>query len=92
VSHAITPSPERDRLAKSSLKVCLPCRCQHEAAGIKNTEDAKMTNIDLGNNESLVTGVFPNNNGTFTAVTLTKSKDFKTKIGAEKWLNRKSGN
>jgi len=51
-----------------------------------------MTNIDLGNNESLVTGVFPNNNGTFTAVTLTKSKDFKTKIGAEKWLNRKSGN
>ncbi|WP_159281199.1 DUF1391 family protein [Rahnella variigena] len=47
-----------------------------------------MDKIDLGNNESLVTGVFPNYNGTFTALTFTKSKEFKTKTGAKKWLNR----
>lgn len=33
-----------------------------------------MQKIDLGNNESLVCGVFPNQDGTFTAMTYTKSK------------------
>ena len=37
-----------------------------------------MQKIDLGNNESLVCGVFPNQDGTFTAMTYTKSKTFKT--------------
>ncbi|EEV6044810.1 DUF1391 domain-containing protein [Escherichia coli] len=37
-----------------------------------------MDTIDLGNNESLVYGVFPNQDGTFTAMTYTKSKTFKT--------------
>ncbi len=32
-----------------------------------------MQKIDLGNNESLVCGVFPNQDGTFTAMTYTKS-------------------
>jgi hypothetical protein len=33
-----------------------------------------------------VRGTFKNSDGTFTAVTFTKSKTFKTEKGAEKWL------
>ncbi|HHQ6589185.1 TPA: DUF1391 family protein [Serratia fonticola] len=43
---------------------------------------------DLGNNENVKTGVFPNADGTFTALTFTKSKPFKTEAGAVKWFNR----
>ncbi|EIL17611.1 hypothetical protein ECO9545_24229 [Escherichia coli O111:H11 str. CVM9545] len=39
-----------------------------------------MDTIDLGNNASLVYGVFPNQDGTFTAMTYTKSKTFKTEM------------
>ncbi|EOW3014088.1 DUF1391 family protein [Escherichia coli] len=42
-----------------------------------------MDTIDLGNNESLVYGVFPNQDGTFTAMTYTKSKTF-----TRRWLAR----
>ncbi|WNN50716.1 DUF1391 family protein [Hafnia alvei] len=48
------------------------------------------TSYDLNNNESVKTGVFPNDNGTFTAMTFTKSKDFKTMRGAVAWFNRHS--
>ncbi|EAN3267095.1 DUF1391 family protein [Salmonella enterica] len=47
-----------------------------------------MKSIDLGNNESVVYGVFPNNDGTFTAMTYTKSKTFKSEAGARRWLAR----
>ncbi|EFD1771694.1 DUF1391 family protein [Escherichia coli] len=47
-----------------------------------------MDTIDLGNSESLVCGVFPNQDGTFTAMTYTKSKTFKTESGAHRWLAR----
>ncbi|WP_443006228.1 MULTISPECIES: DUF1391 family protein [unclassified Serratia (in: enterobacteria)] len=47
-----------------------------------------ITTYDLGNNECVKTGVFPNGNGTFTAITFTKSKEFKTETGAAKWLAR----
>ncbi|EGF7427765.1 TPA: DUF1391 domain-containing protein [Escherichia coli] len=47
-----------------------------------------MDTIDLDNNESLVYGVFPNQDGTFTAMTYTKSKTFKTESGARRWLAR----
>ncbi|WP_348638183.1 DUF1391 family protein [Lysinibacillus sp. 1 U-2021] len=40
--------------------------------------EVSMDTIDLGNSESLVCGVFPNQDGTFTAMTYTKSKTFKT--------------
>ncbi len=50
-----------------------------------------MDTIVLGNNESLVYGVFPNQDGTFTAMTYTKSKTFKTESGARRWLERNSG-
>ncbi|EIP3426653.1 DUF1391 family protein, partial [Salmonella enterica] len=31
---------------------------------------------------------FPNNDGTFTAMTFTRSKTFKTETGARRWLSR----
>ncbi|EJN2310999.1 DUF1391 family protein, partial [Escherichia coli] len=45
-----------------------------------------MDTLNLGNNESLVCGVFPNLDGTFTAMTYTRSKTFKTEAGARRWL------
>ncbi|EJO4975964.1 DUF1391 family protein [Escherichia coli] len=47
-----------------------------------------MDTLNLGNNASLVCGVFPNQDGTFTAMTYTKSKTFKTEAGARRWLAR----
>lgn len=47
---------------------------------------------DLGNNETVKTGVFNNGNGTYTAITFTKSRDFKTEAGARKWLARQAAN
>lgn len=49
-----------------------------------------MKTLNTGNNESLVKGVFANNDGTFTAVTFSQSKTFKTAKGAEKWLAARS--
>ncbi|EMU6539555.1 DUF1391 family protein [Escherichia albertii] len=47
-----------------------------------------MQKIDLGNNESLVCGVLPNQDGMFTTMTYTKSKTFKTEAGASRWLEK----
>lgn len=44
-----------------------------------------MEKLDLGNNEQVSSGVVKNNDGTFTAMTFTKSKDFKTEAGANRW-------
>lgn len=48
-----------------------------------------MKALDLGNNEQISTGVADNGDGTFTAMTYTASKTFKTRKGAEKWLARR---
>lgn len=50
-----------------------------------NTWTAKR--LDTGNNEALSAGIVENTNGTFTAMTYTQSKDFKTLKGAVKWLD-----
>ena len=50
--------------------------------------EVNMDTIDLSNKESLVCGVFPNQDGTFTAMTYTKSKTFKTEVGARRWLEK----
>ena len=50
------------------------------------------TTLDLGNNESLVCGIFPQADGTFDALTFTATKNFKTRKGAEKWLARRGFN
>lgn len=47
-----------------------------------------MDKLDLGNTETVVRGVFRNGNGTFTAITFTQSKTFKTENGAKRWLAR----
>ena len=44
--------------------------------------------IDLGNNESISRGINKNNDGTYTAMTFSKSKTFKTLKGAENWMKR----
>jgi hypothetical protein len=48
------------------------------------------TIIDLGNNEQLSQGIFKNSDGTYTAMTFTQSKEFKTLNGAKKWMQRKT--
>lgn len=63
---------------------------QFRYPGVKGNE-VSMDTIDLGNNDSLVCGVFPNQDGTFTAMAYTKSKTFKTEAGARRWLERNSG-
>jgi len=47
--------------------------------------------LDMGNNESASKGVFKNNDGTFLALTLCASKEFKTEKGATKWFKRATG-
>ena len=42
--------------------------------------------IELGNNEIIARGIFRNSDGTYIAITYTKSKTFKTLAGAQKWF------
>lgn len=42
--------------------------------------------LDLGNNETLSRGLFPQADGTFLAMTYSQSKTFKTRKGAVRWL------
>ncbi len=51
-----------------------------------------MKNVDMGNNESIALGVADNNDGTFTALTHSSSKTFKTYNGAAKWLAKRGYN
>jgi hypothetical protein len=53
--------------------------------------NSNKTNIDLGNNESLARGISKNNDGTFTAVTFSASRSFKTYAGAVRWLASRAG-
>jgi hypothetical protein len=46
--------------------------------------------LNLSNNEQISRGISNNNDGTFTAVTFTQSKTFKTYNGAVKWLSRRT--
>lgn len=43
----------------------------------------------MGNNERASVGAFANQDGTFTAMTFTASKTFKTERGAQNWLKRR---
>ena len=57
---------------------------------LHETEQSNMNTLDLGNNETLSNGIFDNLDGTFTAMTFSQSKTFKTQKGAEKWLAKKA--
>ncbi len=59
--------------------------------GASKEHRMKRETIDLGNNESLSRGVFPQRDGTFLAMTFTRSKTFKTRKGAERWYARATG-
>jgi hypothetical protein len=48
------------------------------------------TTISMGNNETLSIGVFAQANGMFLAMTLSASRLFKTRRGAEAWLARRA--
>ena len=50
-----------------------------------------MKTLDLGNNETISSGITKENDGTFTAMTFTQSKNFRTLKGAQRWHNRKTG-
>ncbi len=50
-----------------------------------------MKTLDLGNNETVSTGVTDNKDGTFTATTFTKSRTFKTEGGANRWYQKQIG-
>lgn len=50
----------------------------------------KTKTLDLGNNEQAKSGVFKDKEG-YTAMTFTRSKQFKTKAGAESWYKRNTG-
>lgn len=50
------------------------------------------TTLDQGNNESINRGITRNSDGTFTALTYSASKEFKTQAGAERWLARRGLN
>ena len=63
------------------------------------TDDATLTGddemqttirIEDANNETQTRGVFKNADGTYTAMTFTQSKDFKTLKGAQKWLEART--
>ena len=41
---------------------------------------------NLGNNETQSTGIFPERDGSFLAMTRLESKKFKTLKGAQKWM------
>ena len=49
-------------------------------------DSATNYHLDMGNNESLSRGLFPQSNGEFSALTFTESKTFKTRVGALGWL------
>lgn len=44
---------------------------------------------DLGNNETLTRGVVTNSDGTYTALTATESRTFKSQAGARRWFARR---
>ncbi len=60
--------------------------------GNLNGDDEMQTTIRIedANNETQTRGVFKNADGTYTAMTFTQSKDFKTLKGAQKWLEART--
>ncbi len=57
--------------------------------GIQHALLRDMRNIELGNNEVASCGLVFETDGTFTGLTFSQSRSFKTLKGAEKWLASK---
>ena len=58
----------------------------NQAAGKLCGMNSTSTKLDLGNNESADRTISKNTDGTFTAVTFSASKTFKTYAGAIRWM------
>lgn len=82
----LTKNNEKTKLPPSKHRTVFSANSSANPALRGN--EVSMDTIDLGNRESLVCGVFPNQDDTFTAMTYTKSKTFKTESGARRWLAR----
>lgn len=55
---------------------------------LAHVHNGGMKTIDMGNNETVTVGVVKDG-ATWTALTFTQSKTFKTEAGAEDWLARR---
>jgi len=55
-----------------------------------NTNDYATTTTD-GNNETVTNGVVPNADGTWTALTYTQSRTFKSRLSAARWYGTTKG-
>jgi len=53
--------------------------------------NATTTKIENGNNEVISRGISKNSDGTYTAMTFSQSKTFKTLKGAQQWMAKKVG-
>ncbi len=62
-----------------------------ESMGAPSRSRGAPQSIDRGNNETLSRGVFPQKDGSWLALTLTKSKTFATESGARNWYERNAG-
>jgi hypothetical protein len=63
-----------------------PSKKSQESKNEAASESATNYTQDMGNNESLTRGLFPQAGGDFVAMTFSESKTFKTRAGAERWL------
>jgi hypothetical protein len=59
-------------------------------AKAKNLDAPTGRTVDTGNNESYFVGVSPNADGTFTAMTASTSKTFKSLAGANRWMENRA--
>lgn len=63
-----------------------PSKKSQESKNEAASETATNYTQDMGNNESLTRGLFPQAGGGFISMTFSESKTFKTRAGAERWL------
>ena len=68
--HAPEGREAHEIMAKLNDAICAESRAQPNRV------------VDMGNNETMSAGVFKNSDGTWTAMTFSQSKDFKTEKGA----------
>lgn len=55
----------------------------------RDMETKTTTVLDPGNNETVSRGITPETDSTYTAVTFSASRNFKTLGGAQRWLARR---
>lgn len=82
-----TPPPSHRRQDNGTDSEHKGIQAESQAPAANDTINQRRD--DLGNNESVSRGLFPEADGSFTAMTATESKPFKTESGAAQWLARR---